>query len=311
MHSGVRALRIQSDLAQVADLMEIAFQNTFTALDFRNMSEMRWYARHKLLLWFIAQVGALQFSESGFVFEQDGRVVGHISLQPSPKEAKHWLIANVAVLPAYRRRGIARQLVDAALEKAFRAGAKVVSLQVDIANQSAIDLYRRAGFDIVATYTLWERNFYRELSQPIPYAKLHHTSWQELATIHKFLLTYRPNGLNWQETRPKNHTHRVNWLVQRLLAELLMGNEDWVSRQAHEIDGWMRLSLASSQPINLVIHPFFQEQLLPYFLHTAIRRLQRLQSQIQVQYPYQQGVLTFAEFNFFPRQHTHDMRLIL
>lgn len=311
IRSGVRALRIQSDLAQVADLMEIAFQNTFTALDFRNMSELRWFAQHKLLLWFIAQLGAVQFSESGFIFEQDGHIVGHLSLQPSAKEGKHWLIANVAVLPEYRRRGIASQLVHTALEKAYQTDAKAVSLQVDVANQSAIDLYKRAGFEIVATYTLWERNFYGKPSPPVPNTALHHANWQELPAIHKFLMTYRPNGLDWQETRPKSQTHRISWFVQRVLSGLLLSNEDWVNQQTQEIAGWMRLPFASIQPIELVINPLFQERLLPSFLYKAIQRLQRLQSLIQVHYPYQQGVPTFAEFNFFPRQHTHDMRLIL
>lgn len=70
-----------------------------------------------------------------------GEVAGYLGCHHILDEA---FIANVAVFPAYRRRGIGRALVEAA--KAQAAGMSRLTLEVRASNEAAIALYRSLGF---------------------------------------------------------------------------------------------------------------------------------------------------------------------
>jgi ribosomal-protein-alanine N-acetyltransferase len=56
-------------------------------------------------------------------------------------------INNLAVDPHWRRRGIARTLLDAALERGRVRGARRAFLEVRASNVEALALYRRHGFE--------------------------------------------------------------------------------------------------------------------------------------------------------------------
>lgn len=68
-------------------------------------------------------------------------VVGYLGCHHIAGEG---FIANVAVSPAFRRRGIARALVSAALSDGVSLSR--ISLEVRVSNASAIALYRSLGF---------------------------------------------------------------------------------------------------------------------------------------------------------------------
>ncbi|OQW62674.1 MAG: hypothetical protein A4S17_01415 [Proteobacteria bacterium HN_bin10] len=55
-------------------------------------------------------------------------------------------VMNVAVIPAMRRRGIGRRLVEQALADGRAQGAHKALLEVRAANEGAIRLYEQAGF---------------------------------------------------------------------------------------------------------------------------------------------------------------------
>ncbi|MFI5274018.1 MAG: GNAT family N-acetyltransferase [Ktedonobacterales bacterium] len=80
------------------------------------------------------------------IWEEDGKPVGtaFVSRQGG---SDCWYISSVAVLPAYRRRGIARRLVEATIAEARRRGGKMVVLDVIEGNTPAIDLYLKLGFE--------------------------------------------------------------------------------------------------------------------------------------------------------------------
>lgn len=66
-------------------------------------------------------------------------------------------VSNVAVFPAYRRRGCARQLIEAASALAKKLGAESISLEVRPSNKAAIALYTALGFEEIGL----RKNFYR------------------------------------------------------------------------------------------------------------------------------------------------------
>ncbi|MGI9352824.1 MAG: ribosomal protein S18-alanine N-acetyltransferase [Rhizobiaceae bacterium] len=55
-------------------------------------------------------------------------------------------IISVAVKPSARRKGIARQLMDAAIRQLNSDRVKFLFLEVDMTNEVAIHLYRKMGF---------------------------------------------------------------------------------------------------------------------------------------------------------------------
>jgi RimJ/RimL family protein N-acetyltransferase len=53
---------------------------------------------------------------------------------------------GVFTSPRHRRRGLSRQVVEAALQHAFENGVHRVNLQVYLPNEPAITLYKAIGF---------------------------------------------------------------------------------------------------------------------------------------------------------------------
>lgn len=82
----------------------------------------------------------------GFVWEEDGQAVG-ITNVLRQGSTDRWLIGNVSVLPEYRRRGIARKLVEAAVAYAKGRKARSIVLDVVAGNVPALTLYERLGFE--------------------------------------------------------------------------------------------------------------------------------------------------------------------
>ena len=82
----------------------------------------------------------------GFIGEEDGKPVGLINYMRE-RDAPEWYIANVTVLPAYRRRGMARRLVAATLQELRQRKARVAFLNVVTGNDPAFNLYKEMGFE--------------------------------------------------------------------------------------------------------------------------------------------------------------------
>lgn len=57
-------------------------------------------------------------------------------------------IANIAVAPQYRRRGLARRLVTHVIAKAAQGGARHATLEVRAGNEAAQQLYKALGFEL-------------------------------------------------------------------------------------------------------------------------------------------------------------------
>jgi ribosomal protein S18 acetylase RimI-like enzyme len=154
----LRHFDVTRDLEAVADLIEECFAETMTSDGHRFLRHMRSAARNpRFLRWALSVSDYVTFPLTGFVWEEDGRIVGNVSMIPYAHHGKRiYLIANVAVLPEYRRRGIARALTERALDQARRR--RQVSetwLQVREENQAALDLYHSVGYVEQARRTTW------------------------------------------------------------------------------------------------------------------------------------------------------------
>ena len=65
-----------------------------------------------------------------------------------------YFLAHLAVLPEHEGRGLGGRMLQSAVEKARQAGLPKIALTVDAANDRAIRLYSRAGFEITGTVEL-------------------------------------------------------------------------------------------------------------------------------------------------------------
>jgi ribosomal protein S18 acetylase RimI-like enzyme len=86
------------------------------------------------------------------VAEDDGRIVGSLTLAmfEIPTGVRAW-IEDVVVDESARGRGVAADLVQAALDRAAKAGARTVDLTSRPDREAANRLYQRLGFEARAT----------------------------------------------------------------------------------------------------------------------------------------------------------------
>ncbi len=154
MQSGIRPLNPARDLGQLADLIENAFGAELTEGGQRILREIR------ILSWLGPLNYVLAASDpetdsmfTGFVWVADGQVIGNVTVNRPTGHAYRWQISNVAVLDRYRRQGIGRQLVEAAVEYAESHNGQTAYLFVRDDNPPAIQLYRSLGFTEVDSTT--------------------------------------------------------------------------------------------------------------------------------------------------------------
>ena len=87
-------------------------------------------------------------------YYDEDKLVGYTCVRAMYEEAQ---VCNVAVLPNYRRKGIAKQLVEEMLRLSVEKGCKYCELEVNTENEPAINLYKKCGFEVAGV----RKNFYR------------------------------------------------------------------------------------------------------------------------------------------------------
>ncbi len=156
IESGIRSFDIRRDLRPVAELISDAFAGELDARGTAALREMR------IMSYMSGFINLLNrnngdFNDvfSGYVWVEENRVVGNVTLQRADSYGDRWQIANVAVDKRYRGRGIGRRLMARALEQVEQAHGRWAVLQVYEDNQVARTLYHHIGFvDVGGTVKL-------------------------------------------------------------------------------------------------------------------------------------------------------------
>jgi GNAT superfamily N-acetyltransferase len=306
---GLRPFEARRDLSAVADLVEQCFADTLDPDGRRYIEDMRRMA-HSPSYWYgvVGGTGRSSLSPEGFVWQENGRVVGNLSLIPyTIRKQRCYLIANVAVAPRYRRQGIAHHLTAAALEQAKRRGAAAVWLHVRQENSTAVHLYSSLGFGEKTRRTSWEgengaaasskeagENLRRQGIAIVP-AQGYHWPQQRL-----WLQRSYPAEVTWQLPYDQNLLRSDIW---GSLYRLLVGAEVqiWSAQRREQLLGVLARQSIPSQVdyLWLATAPSDEEQairvLFPFARYNNRRRL-------ILDYPAGRGVQALRETGFQDRQ---------
>jgi ribosomal protein S18 acetylase RimI-like enzyme len=158
--SGMRPFNPLTDLRPTAELIELAFGDALDRSSREMLREMR------TLSWLLGPVFSLLGTQaspladfySGYVWVEEGEIVANITVHRHYKGLAGWFISNLAVHPKFRRKGIARHLMEAGIDFAKEKGAKRISLEVRAENAPARALYNGLDFHQVDSVTKMTTN---------------------------------------------------------------------------------------------------------------------------------------------------------
>lgn len=121
------------------DLLErVTAEGPFLALETVNFSQKTLSRFLRMRAW--SEDGAAIVADAG------GRIVGQLSATRERGIYRHIAEIGMSVDAAFRRKGIGRGLIDAAIDWARTFGVEKLVLNVFPRNSAAIALYRKAGF---------------------------------------------------------------------------------------------------------------------------------------------------------------------
>ncbi|SIN33398.1 GNAT family N-acetyltransferase [Micromonospora cremea] len=123
----------EAELREFHRIQDTAFRDT---PDHEPLSYERWRAR----------IGDMTAWDEWFVAEVDGVVAGALRSSDQALDQQEGFVRSLAVLPAYRRRGVGAALLRRAFARYAEKGRQAAGLGVDLANPTApLSLYRSVG----------------------------------------------------------------------------------------------------------------------------------------------------------------------
>ena len=292
--NGLQPVDLGRHLGGIASLIELCFGAELDAGGRGLIREMQLLSRAGPA---VRLLQALTFSQqpwnTGYVWVEDGQVVGSVSTQPAAARSSSWLVANVAVHPDYRRRGIALALMRATLDLLRSRGVAEAILQVDDDNLGAVSLYRNLGFGRVTTQTAWSRPGYNGPPAYVPSAleiRLRQPGeWaQELALAR----LVRPAGLLWahplsvDEFRPGLWQQFGQFFSGQTEEHWVIGDPLHTGVGPEPLAGVLILGMGGldGDRLHLLVHPSYQGQLERPLLVRALRRLGRRPGPARLEY---------------------------
>jgi len=215
-HPHMRAMNMFRDLPAVADLIELCFAETMDNDGQRYIADMRRASRDDgFLKWASHMTETASLPLTGFVWEEEGHIIGNASLIPFRDKGKRiYLVANIAVHPDYRRRGIARLLTQRAMKYGWDKKSTALWLHVRDDNPGAIKLYEELGFQELARRTTWTAKPDSHLLKPasdIQVVARHPRFWSQQ---QDWLRRLHPDALGWYHAFNLNSLRPglMNWL---------------------------------------------------------------------------------------------------
>ncbi len=318
---GLRPVNLQTDLAALADLIEIAFADSMDSQGRAAVREMRTLSRMRPAVHVLLGVNDLMQGISlGYVWIADGKLVGNVSIYPAdtPRHlGRTWIIANVAVHPDYRGQGIAKRLMQAAMNAIQTKGSAII-LQVDADNAVAQRLYEQLGFVGERMWTHYRRSSTLRLPPPIPADDVRITRRRDDEWRAEYALAQRVRpaalgGLGWQRPldaalfRPSLIRSLRNLINLHSLERLIVRSQDEGSIHAAL---WIETAFAvSTTQLTLMVDPDYAGLYDEALLNLAVRRFGS-RSPLTTDHPADDAVgrQLFSRYSFYSQRTLLHMR---
>lgn len=280
--NGPRPIDLSKDTRQVFDLLNVSFGPIRGAYQ-SDFASGR-YSLSQSGIWFTKLSQLTGGFIPGFVWEEDGQIVGNATLLKSELPGRY-LVANVAVHPDFRRRGIAKSLMEEIISYVAHLDGRRIMLQVDSDNESAVLLYLSLNFDNLGTMNQMESSPERLRSlapshvKQISIDELSRKEWQAAYELDR-------RSVNPDLTWPIPPAHdQYKFDLRRRLGNLLNGRhfEGWVCRvripetRQTTLVGLATITSDWGRPtwLRLRIDPNFRGQVEGALLTRAIKQLRR------------------------------------
>ncbi|NJN55371.1 MAG: GNAT family N-acetyltransferase [Anaerolineae bacterium] len=321
-HDGPRQINLSRDIPQVMKLLELVFGGSLDAEGQRLLSDSARVSQGPSFLWRLNP--ATSKLALGFVWEINGRIVGNVTLLTTKIEGRYQVV-NVAVHPDFRRRGIARGLMQQVTTMVRQRDGREILLQVEKNNSSAIVLYQSLGYQPLGSMTNWQTAVSRlraiastmpnlpqnQLAAPLRLRDLRRHEWAQAYALDRASL---PADLNWPELPPPDF-YKSSWWGQ--IANVINGRraESWVAATAqNDLAGLVHISSEWGQSHIAVIRidPAWRGQLERPLAAKMVRRLQTMpRRNIRLDYQDEDTLMNelLREANFSPRRTLTHMRL--
>ena len=322
---GLRPTDPGRDMGQIAALIGEAFGRELTRQGREALREMRIMSHLGPLLWLLDRT-SVEFYETfqGFVWVEEGRIIGNVNVSRAGPYSRRWLISNVAVRSDYRGRGIAHHLVQAAINLAMDCGGEWILLQVHTDNIPACKLYRDLGFEQITAVT----ELHLERFQPLALAPakatqgfvLRRRNYSEWSKEYALALASISKEAQW--LHPLRVDQFMAGLDQRLskwLSNLLAGREE--HRLAVE-EGDQFIATLTVQAsrwrghhcLEFMIHPDYRGQLEEFLIARALNILKDYPKRgVVVTHPaeHREAIEALKSYGFTEKRTLAQMRLAL
>lgn len=326
----IRALKLPGDLLPLADMLVQTFQypeNPEWSVQSDEEEDISREIRSLKRIWPLLRMAQwvskpLRDLIRGFVWEESGRI-GAVVIAQRRGSSNTWTIGTVGVLPEFRRRGLARQLLTKTLDDIRRRGGTHIALGVIDKNVPAYSLYRSLGFEHYSSqveFNLTPQENREQHSCPANYSEcvLDRFDWEK-----RYDLAKRISPPEVTKYDPVETGRFKNPAVVRLIAPLLDRMRKRIEkrslfRKAGTIVGHVGYRTTATQKgtssIWAQLDPEHSE-LAAYIVSNALKSVTALSPNLRVQFAVSSWMPALsqaaAELGFTKRLEYHWLGLIL
>lgn len=318
---GLRLVDPNRDLRQIADLIEESFAGEFGQAGLAAVRDLRIMARLGPLMWFMTRAST-EFRDafSGFVWVEDSRVVGNISLGRVKPTSRRWHISNVAVAKAYRGQGIGRELVQAGLDFIRARNGEWVVLQVRHDNRPALRIYEALRFErLYGTAELSLDGFRGESGAAEACAKydVHLCLAEDWRRVYDLAIAATPAMARWVRGMEESEFRRSGpRRLREAVGDALVGGKTirLCASQSDELAGtvWLRLPARGRDAhLQLRVHPDHRGNVETILVTRALSRVRsrsvgRIAAEHSTEHP--EGIAALEKAGFKVRRTLITMR---
>jgi ribosomal protein S18 acetylase RimI-like enzyme len=312
--TGPRRFNPLRDIRPMSELIELSFAEALDQSSRQMLQEMRtlsWLLGP--LLWLVIKTDSpIGGIFDGYVWMEEGDIVGNVSVHQRYKGRKGWFISNLAVHPDHRRKGIAHRLMMQALELARTKGAPRVSLEVRAGNVPAQKLYEKLQFrkvDSVSKMRLERVSSMEPVSsEEYGVRMVRPDEWRKVYRLARE--SFSPGARDIAPVKERDYRHNFVQRVMSSLGDPLRGRFvfRWAAARTEQFCGLVTLRTAGvllPHSLTMMVHPDHRGGPEEALLTTALSKLRNYPTRpvlANIQPSYEQVLHTFRRYGFLEEE---------